>query len=306
MTGSVSWLTSALLAAGLFTAPPAASAQAMPAEYQEVLTTLGKTGDFKDNVLKVNIPRSDLRVTIRQRPAPTPFGFGGWVAFTKGADGMDVMMGDLVLTEDEVSPVMSAVLDQGLQVTALHNHFFWEQPRVYYMHVHGMGRAAEVAAKLKPAIDLINQAMQRAPAATTPAPAASASSIDGAALARIVGHDGEQNGPVYKITIGRPDVTVREHGAVINARMGLNTWAAFAGSPSDAMVAGDVAMLESELPQVLRVLRAGNIDVVAIHHHMTDVTPTIVFLHYFGTGPAETLARAVRAAVDQLAKPAAR
>jgi len=306
MTGPFSWLTSALLAAAIFTAPAAASAQAMPAEYQDVLTTLGKTGDFKDNVLKVNIPRSDLRVTIRQRPAPTPFGFGGWVAFTRAADGMDVMMGDLVLTEDEVSPVMSAVLDQGLQVTALHNHFFWEQPRVFYMHVHGMGRAAEVAAKLKPAIDLINQAMQRAPAATTPAPAASATSIDGAALAKIVGHDGEQNGPVYKITIGRSDVTVREHGAVINARMGLNTWAAFAGTPSDAMVAGDVAMLESELPQVLRVLRAGNIDVVAIHHHMTDVTPTIVFLHYFGTGPAETLARAVRAAVDQLAKPAAR
>ena len=306
MTGPVSWLTSALLAAGLFTAPAAASAQAMPAEYQEVLTTLGKTGDFKDNVLKVNIPRSDLRVTIRQRPAPTPFGFGGWVAFTRAADGMDVMMGDLVLTEDEVSPVMSAVLDQGLQVTALHNHFFWEQPRVFYMHVHGMGRAAEVAAKLKPAIDLINQAMQRAPAATPPAPAAAASSIDGAALAKIIGHDGEQNGPVYKITIGRSDVTVREHGAVINARMGLNTWAAFAGTPADAMVAGDVAMLESELPQVLRVLRAGNIDVVAIHHHMTDVTPTIVFLHYFGTGTAETLARAVRAAVDQLAKPAAR
>jgi Domain of Unknown Function (DUF1259) len=306
MTGPISWLTSALLAAAIFIAPAAASAQAMPADYQEVLTTLGKTGDFKDNVLKVNIPRTDLKVTIRQRPAPTPFGFGGWVAFTKAADGMDVMMGDLVLTEDEVSPVMSAVLDQGLQVTALHNHFFWEQPRVFYMHVHGMGRAAEVAAKLKPAIDIINQAMQRAPAAPPPAPAAAAPSIDGAALARIVGHDGEQNGPVYKITIGRSDVTVREHGAVINARMGLNTWAAFAGTPSEAMVAGDVAMLESELPQVLRVLRAANIDVVAIHHHMTDVTPTIVFLHYFGTGPAETLARAVRAAVDTLAKPAAR
>jgi hypothetical protein len=306
MRRRISWLTSALLAASLFIPTATAWAQAMPADYQGVLTTLGKTGDYKDNVLKVNIPRNDLRVTIRQRPAPTPFGFGGWVAFTKGADGMDVMMGDLVLTEDEVSPVMSAVLDQGLQVTALHNHFFWEQPRVFYMHVHGMGRAAEIAAKLKPALDLINQAMQRTPAPAPAAPAVPASSIDGAALARIVGHDGEQNGSVYKITIGRSDLTVREHGAVINARMGLNTWAAFAGTPSEAMVAGDVAMLESEVPQVLRVLRAGNIDVVAIHHHMTDVTPTIVFLHYFGTGPAETLARAVRAAVDQLAKPAAR
>ena len=306
MAPRLSWLTSGLLAACVFVAPAAVRAQAIPADYQSVLTTLGKTGDFKDNVLKVNIPRSDLRVTIRQRPVPTPFGFGGWVAFTKAADGMDVMMGDLVLTEDEVNPVMSAVLDQGLQVTALHNHFFWEQPRVFYMHVHGMGRAVEIAAKLKPAIDLINQAMQRAPVPATTAPAAPAAGIDGAALARIVGHDGEQNGPVYKITIGRSDLTVREHGAVINARMGLNTWAAFAGTSADAMVAGDVAMLESELPQVLRALRGHNMDVVAIHHHMTDVSPTIVFLHYFGTGPAETLARAVRAAVDQLAKPAAR
>jgi len=294
-----SWLAAGALAAAVLAAPAAGRAQTIPSDYQAVLTTLGRAGDFKDNVLKVNIPRSDLRVTIRQRPAPTPFGFGGWVAFTKAADGTDVMMGDIVLTEDEVNPVMSAVLNQGLQVTALHNHFFWEQPRIFYMHVHGMGRAADIATRLKPAIDVINQAVQRAGA---PAPAASPGtpSLDGAALAKIVGHDGEQNGPVYKITIGRPDIDLREHGAVINARMGLNTWAAFAGTPGDAMVAGDVAMLESELPRVLTTLRTNNIDVVAIHHHMTDVKPMVVFLHYFGTGPAETLAKAVRAAVVQL------
>lgn len=278
-----------------------ATAQEIPAEYKAVLSALGKTGDFKDDVLKVNIPRSDIRVTIRQRAVPTALGFGGWVAFTKAPDGMDVMMGDLVLTEDEVNPVMSAVLDQGLQVTALHNHFFWEQPRIFYMHVHGMGRAPELASKLQPAIDIINRAMQRAgpPPASATAPG---SPLDGAALAKIVGHDGEQNGPVYKITIGRPDIDLREHGAVINARMGLNTWAAFAGTPSDAIVAGDVAMRESELQKVLTVLRANNIDVVAIHHHMTEVEPMVVFLHYYGTGPAESLAKAVRAAVDQLGK----
>jgi hypothetical protein len=276
-----------------------ATAQEMPAEYKAALSTLGKTGDFKDGVLKVNIPRNDLRVTIRQRAVPTALGFGGWVAFTKAADGMDVMMGDLVLTEDEVNPVMSALLDQGLQVTALHNHFFWEQPRIFYMHVHGMGRASEIAKKLKPAVDLINRAMQRAGPPAVPA-AAAASRLDGAALAKIVGHEGEQNGPVYKITIGRPDIDLREHGAVINARMGLNTWAAFAGTPDDAIVAGDVAMLEPELPKVLAVLRANDIDVVAIHHHMTDVDPMVVFLHYYGTGSAERLAKAVRAAVDQL------
>jgi len=279
-----------------------ATAQEMPAEYKTVLTALGKTGDFKDGVLKVNIPRNDVRVTIKQRAAPTPFGFGGWVALTKGEGGHEVLMGDLVLTEDEVNPVMSALLQSGLDVTALHNHFFWEQPRMFYMHVHGLGSAAELTRRVKPAIDLIDQAAKR-DQASAPAPASSAAaSLDSGALAKIVGHQGEQTGPVYKITIGRPDIEVREHGAPINARMGLNTWAAFAGSDADAMVAGDVAMLEHEVTPVLKALRASGIDIVAIHHHMTDVKPVVIFLHYYGTGPAATLAKGVRAAVDELGK----
>jgi hypothetical protein len=286
---------------GLLVSAPAA-AQEMPGEYKGVLTTLGKTGDFKDGVLKVNIPRGDLRVTIGDRPAPTPFGFGGWVALTKGTDGMEVLMGDLVLTEDEVNPVMSAALDNGLDVTALHNHFFWEQPRIFYMHVHGMGSAADLAKRLKPAIDLIDQSAKRA--ATAPAVPPAAPQLATAALATIVGHQGEQSGPVYKITIGRPDIDVREHGALINARMGLNTWAAFSGSDADAMVAGDVAMLEHEVTPVLKALRANSINVVAIHHHMTDTKPVVIFLHYYGTGAAATLAKGVRAAVDVLGRTA--
>jgi hypothetical protein len=278
-----------------------ASAQDMPADYKAVLSVLGKTGDFKDGVLKVNIPRNDLRVTIGQRPAPTSFGFGGWVAMTRG-QGMDVMMGDLVLTEDEVNPVMSALLQNGLDVTALHNHFFWEQPRIFYMHVHGMGKAADLAKRVKPAIDLIDQAISKAPQA---APAPSSPTIDGATLARIIGTPGEQTGPVYKITIGRPDIDLREHGARINARMGLNTWAAFAGTDADAMVAGDVAMLEPEVTPVLKALRSHGLDVVAIHHHMTDVKPVVIFLHYYGTGPAAKLGQGVRAAVDVLGKTSA-
>ena len=278
-----------------------ATAQEMPAEYATVLTSLGKTGDFKDGVLKVNIPRNDLRVTIGRRSAPTPFGFGGWIALTKGEGGADVLMGDLVLTEDEVNPVMSAVLQNGLNVTALHNHFFWEQPRIFYMHVHGMGSAAELTRQVKPAIDLIDQAMKRAPASTTAA-VAPAAAIDGAALAKVIGQQGEQSGAVYKITIGRPDINLREHGALINARMGLNTWAAFAGTDADAMVAGDVAMLEHEVTPVLKALRGNGIDVVAIHHHMTRTQPIVIFLHYFGTGPAAKLAQGVRAAVDELGK----
>jgi protein-tyrosine-phosphatase len=279
-----------------------AGAQEMPAEYETVLSVLAKKGDFKDGVLKVNIPRSDLRVTIGHRPAPTPFGFGGWVALTKGTDGTDVLMGDLVLAEDEVNAVMSAILDNGLDVTALHNHFFWEQPRVFYMHVHGMGSTADLARRLKPAIDLIDAAARRAP--PSPAPAAPEPTLDAAALATIIGHQGEQTGSVYKITIGRPDIEVREHGAVIGARMGLNTWAAFAGTDADAMVAGDIAMLEREVTPVLKALRGNGINVVAIHHHMTDVKPAVIFLHYYGTGPAPKLAHAVRSAVDLLGKPA--
>ena len=277
----------------------AARAQEIPAEYKAVLSALGRMGDFKDGVLKVNIPRNDLRVTINQRPAPTPFGFGGWVAFTKG-QGMDVMMGDLVLTEDEVNPVMSAVLQNGLDVTALHNHFFWEHPRIFYMHVHGMGSAADLTKRIKPAIDLIDQAAKKASPAS--APAQPSQTLDGAALAKIIGTPGEQTGPVYKITIGRPDIDLREHGASINARMGLNTWAAFGGTDADAMVAGDVAMLEAEVTPVLKALRANGLNVVAIHHHMTDVKPVVIFLHYYGTGPAAKLAHGVRSAVDLLGK----
>ena len=148
---------------------------------------------------------------------------------------------------------------------------------------------------MKPAIDLIDKAAAVAP--TAPAVGAT---LNTAALATIVGEAGEQNGPVYKITIGRTDLDVREHGAAINARMGLNTWAAFTGTDVDAMVAGDVAMLEPEVTPVLKALRANGLDVVAIHHHMTGIKPAVVFLHYYGTGPAVALAKGVRAAVDVL------
>jgi hypothetical protein len=274
-------------------------AQEVPAEYQQVLTMLGKQGDYKANVLKVNIPRNDVSVTVANVKTPTPFGFGGWVAMTKGSGGMDVMMGDLVLTQDEVNPVMSALLDSGIEVTALHNHFFWDEPRMFYMHVHAHGKAADLARKVKPAIDLIGKGGRPAAAPTAPA-TAPATTIDTAKLAQIVGTQGEQSGAVYKITIGRDDLKLTEMGAPINARMGLNTWTAFVGTNDNAAVAGDVAMLAKEVEPVLKALRKNGIDVVAIHHHMTSTQPTVYFLHYWGTGPAEKLATGFKGALDQL------
>jgi hypothetical protein len=281
----------------------AASAQEIPAEYQQVLSTLGKTGDFKANVLKVNIPRNDVSITVAGVKTPTPFGFGGWVAMTKGTGGMDVMMGDLVLLQDEVNPVMAALLDNGLEVTALHNHFFWDEPRMFYMHVHGHGTPADLAHKVKPALDLIGKGTSR-PASAPAAPAATAAStLDAAKIAQIVGTQGEQTGAVYKITIGRDDLKLTEMGAPINARMGLNTWAAFVGTNENAAIAGDVAMLASEVTPVLKALRKNGIDVVAIHHHMVDTRPTVYFLHYWGTGPADKLASSFKAALSELGKP---
>ena len=291
------WQTACL---GLLVSTIAFSQQTMPTEYSSVLSSLGRQGDFKEGVLKVNIPRNDLKVVVDGIATPTPFGFGGWIALTKGT-GMDVMMGDLVLTEEEVNPVMSAVLNAGLDVTAVHNHFFFETPRIFYMHVHGHGTPADLANKIKPALDLIGKNPPRNAAAV--AGRSIEGKLDVAELAKIIGHEGEPNGAVYKITIGRSDLSIKEMGATINARMGLNTWAAFYGSDSEAVVAGDVAMLEAELTPVLRALRANGLDVVAIHHHMTGTQPAIFFLHYWGKGEAQKLARGVRAAVDVVEKP---
>jgi hypothetical protein len=275
--------------------------QNMPADYASILKTLGKQGDFKESVLKINIPRNDVKVTIDGIATPTPFGFGGWLAMTRGTGGEDVMMGDLVLLEDEVNPVMSALLDNGLEVTAVHNHFFFETPRIYYMHVHGHGKAADLASKAKPAVDLIGKgAAQHQSSTSGGRSSVSAGQLATANLAKITGHMGEQTGDVYKITVGRDDLNITEMGARINSRMGLNSWAAFFGSDANAEVAGDMAMLSNEVTPVLKALRSNGLQVVAIHQHMTSTNPTIYFLHYWGTGPADKLAAAFKAALGEL------
>src|SRR5207244_6010017 len=202
MLGIMKRTTPAMLACLVFWSV-SGHAQEIPSDYQEVLKSLDRKGDFKDGVLKVNIPRNDLKMTVQGISTPTPFGFGGWVAFTKTTDGNEVMMGDLVLLQDEVNPVMSALLDNGIDVTALHNHFLWDEPRMYYMHVHAHGKPADLARKVKPALDLIGKGASRPAAAPAAAAAAPGTTIDTAKLAQIVGTQGEQTGAVYKITIGR-------------------------------------------------------------------------------------------------------
>lgn len=279
-------------------------AQSMPGDYSEALSYLGRQGDYKDNVLKINIPRNDLKVTVDGIQTPTPFGFGGWVSMTKGDGGPDVMMGDLVLLQEEVNPIISALQDNGLKVTALHNHFFWDNPRLFFMHIHGRGKAVDLAHKVKPALDLIGKVPPRR-GSEQPAVVGTAltpGSLDTSRLEQIIGHKGERTGPVFKITIGRDDIGLKDMGATINARMGLNTWIAFFGSDQNAVVAGDVAMLESEVNPTVTALRRSGIEIVAIHNHMIGSRPVVIFLHYWGKGPADKLATGFKAALDELGK----
>src|SRR5438093_5994011 len=221
MRKAIRTLNTFLLAVGLGTYGSVAHAQDVPSDYQQVLKLVGKSGDYKANVLKVNVPRNDLHVTIADYPVPTPFGFGGWFAMTKGDGGDDVMMGDLVLLQAEVNPVISALLEHGLEVTALHNHFFWAQPEVFFMHIHGHRKAVDLANQIKPALDLIGQAKPSESGGHGASTAAKQGTLDTDRIAKIVGHAGEQNGPVYKITLGSDSLDVKEMGATIHARMGL-------------------------------------------------------------------------------------
>jgi hypothetical protein len=251
----------------------------------------------EEDVHRVSFPRSDLKVSIESRPAHPFMGFGSWAAFTP-AKGGTMVMGDIVLLEDEVSPAMSAALDNGLEVTALHNHFFFESPRVMYMHIGGHGDVNKLAEAVRKVIDA-----QRAVRTASSTPASSfegasvptQNNITAGPIDQILGSKGEMSNGMYKATIGR---TATHHGTKIGKQMGLNTWAAFAGTDQMASVDGDFAMTEDELQGVLKALRKAGIHIVAIHNHMTHEQPRYVFLHYWGKGPAAELARGVRSALN--------
>jgi len=260
----------------------------------EALTGAKGALDEKEGVFKVSVPRTDLAVTAAGVRITPPLGLTSWAAFKRTGEHA-VVMGDLVLLEDQVNPVMSVALDQGLEVTALHNHFFWDTPKVMFMHIAGSGEEAALASAVGRVLASIKETaggrgeVPRAdidPAQTT---------LDPGRIEAVLGAKGALPSGVYKVVIGR---TALMHGHEMGATMGVNTWAAFAGSDERAVVDGDVAMLESELQGVLKALRASGINVVAIHHHMAGEQPRILFLHYWGVGRTEDLARGLRRALD--------
>jgi hypothetical protein len=276
-----------LLGLCLFISVELGLSQGYAADFSEVENILGVAGQIQEGAVVFSFPRSDIKVVIDGDPVPTT----AWEVM--GNDFM--VMGDLVLLEKEINPVISALAEANINVTALHNHFIGEEPRIMYMHIGGMGPAATLANGVRNALDKTG----------TPKTKASASApvlaLDTKRIEEIIGHPGKAGGGVFKITLGRPGVKMG--GVELTASMGLNTWAAFAGTDERAYVAGDVAMTAPEVQKVIRELRKGGINIAAVHNHMLDEAPRIFFLHYWGKGPAEKLAETVQGAFDQAKGP---
>jgi len=265
------------------------------------LTGLKGKMNQAEGVYKVTFSRDDVKVSVAGWTMPRFMGLGTWAAFTETKGGA-MVMGDTVLFEDEVNPAMSVALDNGLSVTALHNHFFFDQPKVYFMHIEGEGDLAKLAGAVRKVYDATKsiRGPNAKPADTfdegtlMPAPLPEKSSITPAPLNEIFGMQGEAKDGMVKFTIGRP---AQMHGVKIDKEMGVNTWAAFAGSDDNAVVDGDFAITEDELQPALKALRLAKINIVAIHMHMTHEQPRILFFHYWGRDSAKKLAQAVKGAL---------
>jgi hypothetical protein len=283
-------------------APIAASAAPKAAGFDqakiEQLTGAKGKLDEKAGVFKVTMPRSDLKVTTAGVHITPPMGLACWAAFTREGTHTAVM-GDIVLTEDQVNQVMSAALDHGLEVTALHNHFFWDSPKVMFMHIGGMGDDEKLASGVGAVFSTIKETSGGKGAIPNADIDPAKSTLDAKKLDEVFagnGAPGDYKDGVYKVVVGR---STKMGGHKMGKAMGVNTWAALAGSDDKAVVDGDFAMLESELQPVLKSLRKSGINIVAIHQHMTGEQPRILFLHYWGIGKATDLAGAVVAALKE-------
>jgi len=292
------FLTSLVLAVAL----PLAANAALDTNRIEQLTGLKGTWSATEGVFKVTAPRNDVKVAVDGWTMPPFMGLASWAAFTESSMGAVMVMGDTVVFQDEVNPVMSAALDNGLSVTALHNHFFYDEPKVYFMHIGGEGSAAKLATAVRKVWDKIKEIRAANPQPTiafgsTPLPAQS--SITGKTIEDILGVKGQASNGMFKVVIGR---STQMMDTKVGKEMGVNTWAAFAGTDDNAVVDGDFAVLEAELQPVLKNLRTSGVNIVAIHSHMTHEKPRILFLHYWGRGQVEELAKAVKSALDTQSK----
>lgn len=266
---------------------------------------IGMKGALNTNegVFKVTWPRNDVKIAVDGWTMPPFMGLGSWAAFTEQKTDDVMVMGDTVLFQDEVNPVMSVALENGLSVTALHNHFFFDEPKVYFMHIEGTGDAEKLATAVKRVWNKAKEirAAHPQPATTFGLGAMPATnSISGKMIEEILGIKGQANNGMFKVIVGR--TTKMPCGCEMTKEMGVNTWAAFAGTDENALVDGDFAVLEGELQPVLKSLRHDGVNIVAIHSHMTQENPRILFLHYWGRGSSKALTQALRNALAETSK----
>lgn len=294
----VKFVLSALVCLG-WSICPASAQTASSLDTARIEQGAGVKGTFiaEENVFKISKPRTDVKIQVDGWPTPPFMGLVSWAAFTPTQGGQELMMGDTVVFEDEVNAAMSAALDAGLEVTALHNHFFFDEPKVFFMHIGGSGEAGALAAGVKKIYDKIAEirAANPTPAKRFSAKIGSVNAIAAAPLEAILGVKGQANQGMYKVVIGRP---AQAHGASVGAAMGVNTWASFGGSDEEAVVDGDFAVTANELQPVLRAMRREGVNVVAIHHHMSHEEPHYIFLHFWGKGAAAALARSFKNVLD--------
>ena len=259
----------------------------------------GMKGVEKNGEYKITVPQNDLNVVVDGFKIIPPMGLGSWANLTPSTHGA-MLMGDIILTETDLKPVQQEVIRLGLTITAIHNHFVRNHPNVIYMHIDGSGDLEAMARDVKAVFDKVKEVRGKDPKASPKDSVVN--SLNTQALDAIIGAKGEMSQGVYKYTIGRPDVQLKEHGTPVSTFGGFNTWAAWQGTPEKAAVCGDFTMVTDEVAPVIKALVENGIEVVAVHNHMVQEDPKIFFLHYWGVGAAEKLAKGLRAALDQTGK----
>jgi len=249
-----------------------------------------------DGVVRIAWPRADVRVSVDGVPLKPFAGLGSWASFTKVPHGA-MVMGDTVVFQDEVAPAMDAAFDHGLEVTGLHNHFFYDEPKVYFMHVGGRGEPEALASGIKAVWDAIKKVRAAAPMPSMgfDGNGPEADEVPAAMVEEVIGHKPQVQDGIVKVTIGREGTM---HGVKVGGSMGLTTWAAFGGGNAHATVDGDIIMAAEEVQPVLRALRKSDINIVALHNHMVGEQPAFYFVHFWGKGPARDLARGLRSVLD--------